>query len=128
MTLLRDQIADAPASDDHLQAALLHDVLEDTETTARDLRDLGYSEATIEIVQLVTRQQSEHPRPSYMDWIRSIAASGNVGAIRVKLADNMHNSDPVRIAALPPEQRDIVKRYERSMWILKEALRSLQRG
>lgn len=105
------------ASDDERHAALLHDVIEDTATTYDDLRNAGYSDVTIEIVRLVTRKH-DAPRPSYKEWIRSIAVSGNHGAIRVKLADNQHNSDPERIAKLQPEERDIVKRYKRSMEIL----------
>lgn len=108
-----------PESDeDETLAALLHDVLEDTEVTEDDLRERGYSEKTIGIVRLLTRP----PGMTYMDWIRRIAASGNVGAIRVKLADNRHNSDPARIAQLPPEQRPIARRYARSMRILQAAL------
>lgn len=108
-----------PESDeDEYLAALLHDVLEDTDVTESDLRDLGYSEKTIEIVKLLTRLDGV----TYLDWIRQIAASGNQGAIRVKLADNKHNSDPARIAQLPPEQRSIAKRYEHSIRILSDAL------
>ena len=109
------------ATIDERHAALLHDVLEDTYLTANDLVGFGYSDETIKIVRMVTRPKDE-PRPSYMDWIRSISASGNRGAMKVKLADNIHNSDPDRIAALPPEERDIVKRYKRSMRVLKSAL------
>jgi (p)ppGpp synthase/HD superfamily hydrolase len=108
-----------PDSDeDEYLAALLHDVLEDTEITETDLCDLGYSEKTIGIVKLLTRPAGV----SYLDWIRQIAASGNEGAIRVKLADNIHNSDPDRLAQLPPEQRSIAKRYERSIRIMRDAL------
>lgn len=108
-----------PESDeDEYLAALLHDVLEDTDATESDLRDLGYSEKTIDIVKLLTRPSGL----AYLDWIRQIAASGNQGAIRVKLADNTHNSDSNRIARLRPEKRSIVQRYEKSMRILHDAL------
>lgn len=112
------ELLPATASDDERHAALLHDVIEDCGIAEDDLRAAGYSENTIEIVKLVTRPTGAK-QPSYMDWIRSIAASGNAGAIRVKLADNKHNSLPERIAMLPPEERDIAKRYERSMKILR---------
>lgn len=39
---------------DVIAAAILHDILEDTETTAQDLRDNGVSEDTITIVQFLT--------------------------------------------------------------------------
>jgi hypothetical protein len=69
-------------------------------------------------VQLLSRPQGES-RPDYLDWIRSIAASGNRLAIRVKIADNEDNCDPVRVAALPPDEQNIVGRYERSLQILR---------
>lgn len=112
------ELLPADADEDEYLAALLHDVLEDTEMTEADLRGLGYSEQTVAIVRLLTRP----PGVIYMDWIRDLAASGNRGAMRVKLADNTHNSAPGRIAQLPPEARSIVRRYERSMRILRAAL------
>ena len=116
MTLLPEA-----APDDAKFAALLHDVIEDTDVTFGELKMLRYSEETLKIISLVTRS-SEEDRPTYMDWIRSIVASGNLWAMWVKYADNLHNSDPERIAALPEDQRDIVKRYERSKKILREAI------
>lgn len=109
------------ATDDERHAALLHDVLEDTDTTEGDLRAAGYSERTIALVRMLSRPEGD-ARPSYMDWIRTIAATGDRGLIAIKLADNMHNSDPERIAKLPAEERGIVDRYRRSMRILTDAL------
>lgn len=109
------------ATDDERHAALLHDVIEDCGMTGDDLRAAGYSARTVFLVEGLSRPEGAS-RPSYMDWIRSIAASGDRGLIRIKLADNEHNSQPDRIAKLPPEQRDIAKRYERSMRVLRAAL------
>jgi hypothetical protein len=55
----------------------------------------------------------------------AFADSGDLGAIIIKLSDNEDNADPVRIAALPPEQRGVARRYERSMAILRAALTAL---
>lgn len=115
----------AGVSDDVKHAALLHDVIEDTETTYDDLRVAGYSEATIKIVRLVTRPTGAE-RPPYLFWIEAIAESGNVGAILVKLADNRHNADLARIAMLPPSEQSIAKRYAKSMAILDKALAELR--
>ena len=111
------------ATEDERHAALLHDVIEDCGVTAGDLRQAGYSERTVHLVLLLSRPPTPQ-RPSYMDWIRSIAATGDRGLIRIKLADNEHNSKPERVANLPPDERGIVKRYERSMKILRAALQS----
>lgn len=114
----------ADATEDERHAALLHDVLEDCGVTPDDLRASGYSERTIALVHGLSRPEGKD-RPSYMDWIRSIAASGDRGLIVIKLADNEHNSEPDRIEKLPPEERDIVKRYERSMRALRSALAAM---
>lgn len=113
------------ATKDERHAALLHDVIEDCGFTRHDLRQAGYSERTVQLVEALSRPTGPR-RPSYMDWIRSIAASGDRGLIRIKLADNEHNSQPDRVANLPPDERDIVKRYERSMKILRKALEEIQ--
>lgn len=101
--------------------ALLHDVIEDTETTPEELEALGYSSHVISSVLLLSRPKNE-PRLTYLEWIQTIAASGNRSAIRVKIADNEENSDPARVAALPLNQQGIVERYKRSLAILRPAL------
>lgn len=114
------------ATEDEKHAALLHDVVEDTDHTIETLRARGYSEDTLVMVDFVTRDKNDGR--SYMDWIRSIVASGNRGAMRVKLADNRHNSDPARIARITdPEKRAQLEqmaagRYARSMRVLVAGL------
>ncbi len=83
------------------QAAWLHDSIEDTEATAGDLRQMGYSEEVIAIVQAVTISDTGL---SYADRIEALATGGNLSAIRVKLADLSDNSDRTRLAELPPER------------------------
>jgi (p)ppGpp synthase/HD superfamily hydrolase len=105
-----------------LHAGLLHDILEDTPYTADDLRALGYAEAVIGRVEIVTRRESE--RLTYPEKIRQIAGTGDIGAILIKLADNEDNSDPQRVRALP-DGRALVQRYEASKQILCGALERL---
>lgn len=107
-------------SDEVRLAALLHDVVEDTDYDIPYLRTMGYSETTLDIVTLVTRNKDDGK--TYLEWIQTIADSGNIGAIRVKKADNEENSDPERIAQLPVEMQSIVNRYRRSLKILNSKL------
>lgn len=105
-------------------AALLHDALEDTDTTADDLRAWGYSERVIAAVQAVTKQDDGL---SYLDRIRALIASGNRDAMMVKLADNLHNSDMSRLDGCDEATRErmrrmIETRYKPSIELLQAAL------
>ena len=88
--------------------------------TADDLRTAGVEEEAIAAIRLVSRNLD--PDGTYLDWIGRIAASGNVTAIRVKLADNLDNSDPARVAALPAGPRMVAEKYAPARAILEQAL------
>lgn len=111
----------AEATVDEQHAALLHDVIEDCGLTGAMLRQAGYSERTIALVEQLSRPVGAE-RPSYLDWIRSIVATGDRGLMLIKLADNRHNADPQRVAQLPEHERGMVERYRRSMQLLEAAL------
>lgn len=95
--------------EDILCAALLHDTLEDTIMTEGDLKNFGYSDRTLNIVKLLTRDLEV----SYKEYIRSIIDSKNISALRIKLADLFENSNNVRF--LPPEKRGRMIRYGKSI-------------
>ncbi|MEV7675120.1 HD domain-containing protein [Streptomyces sp. NPDC088752] len=98
-------------------AGLLHDVLEDTDLTAADLRKSGIPEHVINTVMLVTR----HPADMYSDTLRMIISSHD--ATLVKIADNAHNSHPDRAAQLPAEKREkLAERYARAREVLWPAV------
>lgn len=69
------------------KAGLLHDVVEDSETTIEDLRADGVEEGVLEAVDLLTHRSGI----SYEDYVKRIVLSGNETAIRVKLNDLHHN-------------------------------------
>lgn len=97
---------DAAERADIEAAALLHDVLEDTATTEAELRAAGISARAVAIVHRLTHPQSV----PYQPWIESIAASGDVGAILVKLADNADNADQTRLGRLPEAEAERLRR------------------
>ncbi len=81
-------------------AGWLHDVVEDTDITADDLRAAGVDAAVVEVVVLLTRLEGV-PKEDYYAAIRVHPA-----AREVKLADIDHNLDPGRTANLEPEKRE----------------------
>ena len=71
--------------------ALLHDVIEDTEYTFDDLSKMGFPKEVIEVLTLLTHDESV----PYMDYIKNLSV--NQTARQVKLADLRHNSDLTRL-------------------------------
>jgi len=90
-------LAGAPAV---LQAAAwLHDVLEHTDATADRLRADGVPAEVVRLVEVLTRRPGE----DYLAFIDRVCA--DPGAVRVKIADALHNLDPARDFGPTPEQR-----------------------
>ena len=81
----------AEAMEDEISccAALLHDVVEDTEVTMEELAK-EFPPEVIEVLKLLTHEEGVH----YFDYVRSI--KGNPVAVKIKLADLAHNSDQSR--------------------------------
>ena len=92
--------------------ALLHDVVEDTDYTLEDLRDMGFPAKALEALALLTHDKSE-PYLDYMARVRE-----NPVARTVKLADLRHNSDTTR---LEPGQTDEarLRKYAKAIALLE---------
>lgn len=88
--------------------ALLHDVVEDTEVTMQELRELGFSHDILAALDGVTKKVGE----SYRDFIDRCGGSGDI-AIAVKLADIDDNLEDQ--SALDPEEAEFLrKRYTKA--------------
>ena len=102
-------------------AALLHDVVEDTDYTLEDLRKM-FPEEVVEAVALLTHEDSaEYCEADYLDYIRKIKT--HPIAKKVKLADIAHNSDQTRCtgAGLPQEKLGFwQQKYQKALAILME--------
>lgn len=96
-------------------AAVLHDVLEDTEVTVEQLRNEGFSEEIIAAVIALTRNDGE----TYMEFIRR--AKQNPIARHVKLGDLEDNSNLSRIQKPTEKDHERLLRYKRA---IKELLSS----
>jgi (p)ppGpp synthase/HD superfamily hydrolase len=82
-----------PASDTDRKAALLHSVLDLGVATVAQLREWGVEPQVLEVVELVTNGSAVNGYTAYVEKCRSIVASGNKSAIRVKLADMLANAN-----------------------------------
>lgn len=81
----------AEAMDDEVSccAALLHDVVEDTDVTMDELAQ-EFPEEVIAVLRLLTHEEGV----PYFDYVRNIKA--NPIAVKIKLADIAHNCDQTR--------------------------------
>jgi (p)ppGpp synthase/HD superfamily hydrolase len=94
-------------------AGWLHDVLEHTDATAQGLRAAGVPAEVVRLVEILTRRPGE----DYLDFIGRVCA--DPAAVRVKIADALHNLDPARDFGPPPDKR---ARYHQALVRLFQAL------
>lgn len=115
-----------------LIGAALHDVAEDHEDTGVTHADLAQQPFPALALKIARRlDKANKVGSTYQGNIENIAIEGDIGTIIVKLADNMDNGDPLRIASLPPEQQSISQRYARARAVLQaayEEFREIHRG
>ena len=93
--------------------ALLHDVVEDTDYTLRDLKEMGFPEKVTDALALLTHDKSV----PYMEYVEKIKQ--NPVARIVKLADLTHNSDLSRLDTVDEKSLKRVEKYKKAMEILK---------
>ena len=93
--------------------ALLHDVVEDSDLTLEDLRQMGFSDTVIAALALLTHD----PAVEYMDYVRAI--KDNPIARAVKLADLQHNSDLTRLDTVDEKALARREKYLQAMTLLK---------
>jgi (p)ppGpp synthase/HD superfamily hydrolase len=113
----RDELAISP--NDVIQAAYLHDVLEVTTTTVRDLQRAGFSAAVIEMVTQLPRSDDE---VGFGERITMLAASGNLGALLIKLSDDEDNR---RADRMLPNFAAPQRRFEDVLPIIRSAAAAL---
>ncbi len=75
------------SSDAERKAALLHSVLDTGAARPEDLLSSGVEPQVVELVKLVSNGPDVKGYTAYVQKCRDIVASGNRGAMRVKLAD-----------------------------------------
>ena len=93
--------------------AVLHDVVEDSDTSFDDLREMGYSEDIVSALECLTRRDDE----TYMAFVQR--ASVNSIARQVKLADIEDNMDIRRLTKLTDKDQERLNRYRKAWEFLK---------
>ena len=109
-------IAEQMSDEDTVVAAMLHDVVEDTDYTLDDLRAEGFTTEQIAAVDSLTHREDE----DYFDYIKRVKQ--NRIAVKVKLADLEHNSDMTRLDN--PTERDVKRvevKYKKALEMLKNS-------
>lgn len=99
--------------------AVLHDVLEDTYVTAKDLLEAGISNRVILAVSCLTKQEGQSPE-EYLEVVLS-----NVDAMKVKLCDLRHNMDIRRLKGVREKDLQRMAKYANMYTIIKDKLLSL---
>lgn len=101
-----------------MMAAVLHDVVEDSDWTLDRLRERGFAEEVVEAVACLTHRDGE----SYEEFVERVKP--NALARRVKIADLEDNMNVLRIGRLGEKDLQRLEKYHRAWRVLKEAERA----
>lgn len=91
--------------------ALLHDVVEDTDVTFKQLEEV-FSIEIIDTLKLLTREKTIE----YDEYIKRI--KNNSIACKVKIADLMHNLDETRLDFVTDDDIKRNEKYKKALQIL----------
>jgi (p)ppGpp synthase/HD superfamily hydrolase len=101
-------------SDEEKIAAILHDVVEDTDWTLEDLKAAGFSQVVLDAVDGLTHREHE----SYTAYVKR--AKTNPMARKIKLADLEDNMDLQRYPQLGEKEIQRLQRYHRHWLMLQQ--------
>ena len=107
-------LAEQMPDEDTTVTALLHDVVEDSDYTFRDLEEMGFAPQVLEALKLLTHD----PAVAYPDYVARIRE--NPIARAVKLADLRHNSDLSRLDHVDSRALARVEKYRQAIALLCE--------
>lgn len=107
-------IATKMNNENEIVVALLHDVIEDTNTTINDLKNIGFNNDILDAVDCMTHYDGQ----DYHEYIKKL--SKNPIALKVKIEDLKHNLDITRLTTITKEDEIRVKRYKSCLKYLLE--------
>lgn len=101
--------------DEELQCiGLGHDLVEDTDVTYEQLRDMGFTQRIIDGIKAMTKIPGE----TNTEYLARIKA--NKDAIKCKLADLRHNSDIRRLKGVTEKDIKRIEKYHKMFLELKD--------
>jgi (p)ppGpp synthase/HD superfamily hydrolase len=98
------------SSETEMMAAILHDVVEDTDWTLDKLRQVGFAEEVVQAVECLTHRNYE----TYAEFIARVRT--NTIARKVKLADLEDNMDMRRLSTLTEKDTERLHKYHHA-WL-----------
>lgn len=107
-------LAEQMKDEETIIAALLHDVVEDTDYTIADLEKMGFPDNVLEALELLTHNDDT----PYMEYVAKI--KDNPIAKAVKLADLDHNSDLSRLDVVDEKALKRREKYRQAICLLNE--------
>lgn len=102
------------SDDEELQCmALAHDLIEDTDTTFAELKEMGFTDRVVDAIRCLTKMPGE----SYDDYKQRVKS--NKDAVKVKLCDLRHNTDVRRLKGVTEKDLARMEKYHRFFMELK---------
>lgn len=98
-----------------MMAAVLHDVVEDTDWTLEQLREEGFPDEVLEAVDCLTHRDEE----SYQEFVERVRT--NPIARQVKVADLEDNMNVRRINQLGEKDLERLEKYHKAWCVLTKA-------
>lgn len=107
-------IAEQMTDENTTVVALLHDVIEDTEYTLNNLKDMGFPHEVCEALSYLTHDNTI----PYIEYVRRIKKC-RIATV-VKIADLKHNSDLSRLDVVTENDRERLEKYRKAILLLEE--------
>ncbi len=107
-------LAEQMQDEESTVVALLHDVVEDTDYTLKDLSNMGFPAEIVKAIELMTHAEGV----PYMDYVREIKK--NPIARVVKRADLLHNSDISRLEMVDEKALARCQKYREAIAVLEQ--------
>lgn len=107
------RVMDKMDTDEEKIVAVLHDVVEDTETSLYDLELAGFSRPVLEAIDMLTKRSDM----TYFDYIDDIHCSEL--ASKVKIAELEDNKDIMRVRKMSFQTYSLDERAKKALGILR---------